>query len=639
MQLVKTIFLWILLPFSLFADCGLLDLIEYAPPKEWVASVGFSDAPDEGRHQGVIYLLADQQYHQLEKEVYFHRVKKILTSAALDSVAKVELCFAPSYEKVTLHQMQIYRDGEVIDQLSACQKKVLDEGFSSHHLIYEEQKRLVCILEDLREGDVLEYSYTIKRDPPFFMGHAQASFPLVKRLFAKRVFNRLVGRPELQAKVHGIDLTATEERVDQELCAWTWVREQVEPILVESNIPAWYFDEPWIQVSDWESWEAIGKGYASALSFPEEAVSAVAPLVRQWQEEHEDVEGVLLAALDFVQNQIRYLSMHEGEESWRPHCPNEVLARRYGDCKDKTALFLAILEHLQIEGYPVLVNSTLHQAIEGFIPCSCFDHVIAALVFNGEVFFIDPTRSLQVGGLKQRALSPYRVGLPLKEGCAGLVAIPSSCWDTLMKQSLKVHVHPHEHTAEISLHKVVSGYMAEELRHLIQLNSTYEIRCFFENYLHRFYENIEYLGEIQFADDIEHNCIEAFVDYKIADFGEADEDSFSFELQPLILQGVLRPINTHRKSPLGQYFPYAVEEELILHVDGGEISEKEKNLALVNPSFEVLFSKECIEKGFVIRYAFHTLKDVIEPADFSLVKKHFKLLGEQLNFSFEVICN
>lgn len=44
------------------------------------------------------------------------------------------------------------------------------------------------------------------------------------------------------------------------------------------------------------------------------------------------------ASLRWVQSEVRYFSVSFGESSHRPYAPAEVIARRYGDCKDKSYL-------------------------------------------------------------------------------------------------------------------------------------------------------------------------------------------------------------------------------------------------------------------------------------------------------------
>src|SRR3546814_349035 len=63
------------------------------------------------------------------------------------------------------------------------------------------------------------------------------------------------------------------------------------------------------------------------------------------------------AALRLVQNEIRYLYRGMENGNYVPQAPEATWSLRYGDCKAKTLLLLAMLDQLGIEARPALVSS------------------------------------------------------------------------------------------------------------------------------------------------------------------------------------------------------------------------------------------------------------------------------------------
>ena len=59
----------------------------------------------------------------------------------------------------------------------------------------------------------------------------------------------------------------------------------------------------------------------------------------------------------FVVKEIRYLALSHGRSAYFPHSTDGTLSRRYGDCKDKTALLIEMLDTIGIESHPVLVTT------------------------------------------------------------------------------------------------------------------------------------------------------------------------------------------------------------------------------------------------------------------------------------------
>ena len=95
-----------------------------------------------------------------------------------------------------------------------------------------------------------------------------------------------------------------------------------------------------LQFSEFSGWSDV-VGWANELfqsngNLGEDGRAMVETLRKKATEEDR-----VVAALEFVQSQIRYFSVSIGESSHRPTQPEVVLQRRYGDCKDKSLLLVA----------------------------------------------------------------------------------------------------------------------------------------------------------------------------------------------------------------------------------------------------------------------------------------------------------
>lgn len=104
--------------------------------------------------------------------------------------------------------------------------------------------------------------------------------------------------------------------------------------------------------------------------------------------------GRAAAALQLVQEQIRYVYIGLDDGAYRPASADETWTRRYGDCKAKTALLLALLRELGIEAEAVLVNSGGGDGMDERLPAlGLFDHVVVRAVVDGRTVWLDGTRS------------------------------------------------------------------------------------------------------------------------------------------------------------------------------------------------------------------------------------------------------
>ncbi|MBI5501274.1 MAG: tetratricopeptide repeat protein [Deltaproteobacteria bacterium] len=94
-----------------------------------------------------------------------------------------------------------------------------------------------------------------------------------------------------------------------------------------------------------------------------------------------------------VASTVRYVAAEYGSHGLAPAAPSVVLARGWGDCKDKTALLLAALDAAGIQAVPALVRTRWagdDPSAGGFAFPYAFDHVIAYLPPPLDRF-VDPT--------------------------------------------------------------------------------------------------------------------------------------------------------------------------------------------------------------------------------------------------------
>ncbi|MEI9969999.1 MAG: transglutaminase-like domain-containing protein [Terracidiphilus sp.] len=62
------------------------------------------------------------------------------------------------------------------------------------------------------------------------------------------------------------------------------------------------------------------------------------------------------AIVDYLDREVRYTGIEFGEAAIVPHDPAETLAKKYGDCKDKATLLVAMLRAAGIPANVALLN-------------------------------------------------------------------------------------------------------------------------------------------------------------------------------------------------------------------------------------------------------------------------------------------
>ena len=96
---------------------------------------------------------------------------------------------------------------------------------------------------------------------------------------------------------------------------------------------------------------------------------------------------------EFVAREVRYVALEHGASAVVPRRAGDTLESRYGDCKDKVTLLLALARGAGYQAWPVLVGST-RRDLERLRPPALgyFDHMIACVrAPDGAQHCFDPT--------------------------------------------------------------------------------------------------------------------------------------------------------------------------------------------------------------------------------------------------------
>ena len=160
------------------------------------------------------------------------------------------------------------------------------------------------------------------------------------------------------------------------------------------NMPTRFEPVPIIVFSSFADWKAVAQSmaplYGVAGAIP--PGSDLAARVDAIAARSTDPVQRMADALRLVQDEVRYQLISLGTGNYQPQTPVDTWAKRYGDCKAKTRLLLAILDHLGIAAEPVLANVKRGDGLVQTVPAAmAFDHVFVRAIVGGESYWLDGT--------------------------------------------------------------------------------------------------------------------------------------------------------------------------------------------------------------------------------------------------------
>jgi tetratricopeptide (TPR) repeat protein len=179
-----------------------------------------------------------------------------------------------------------------------------------------------------------------------------------------------------------------------------------------------------VQLSSFSSWEEVGRWFGTLVQ-PKVAVS---PEIRAKADEltkgKTTEDEKLHAIYDFVSTRYRYIGVDLGLSRYTPRSAADVLANRYGDCKDKHTLFAALLQAVAIPAYPVLISSNFR--IDASFPSpSLFDHVVTAIPRGDSFLILDTTPEVAPFGMLVASLRDRQALAIPATSIARLVTTPA----------------------------------------------------------------------------------------------------------------------------------------------------------------------------------------------------------------------
>lgn len=402
-----------------------------APAPAWVAPIAMAQADPARRDQPAqMLLVANQtQYGPEHHDHYFETAILIQNMQGLQGFGNITLPWRPEQTDLIVHKVQIIRNGAVIDLLGGGRRfTVLRRESNLESAMLDGVLTAVLQAEGLAVGDILHVSFTLRRragalplrGDDFMI--APSVVP-VRRLYSRQIWPqgmpirwRATGALERAARVRTTRL-GTELVVDL-----TDFQAPPPP----AQAPVRYLLPSTLQITEYRDWPEVG---ALLAPFYDRAatLAATSPLrerIARIAAATPDPRARAMAALRLVQDEVRYFAVVMGDGNYLPAGAEETWSRRYGDCKGKTVLLIALLRELGIEAEPMIVHSILGDTLGERLPqLSLFDHVIVRARIGGRSYWLDGTRT---GDRDIEALASSRLGwgLPLRAASAELERLP-----------------------------------------------------------------------------------------------------------------------------------------------------------------------------------------------------------------------
>jgi hypothetical protein len=575
---------------------------------------------------GEYFVLADEQLQVdgANRIRYNHYATRAINDKGLGAIASIEIGFDPAYETLTLHAINVIRDGKVISKLATAKVRILQRETELDYRIFDGRKTANVFLDDVRVGDVVEYAYSLRGANPVFGGHHFGEFDMSWRVPVAHRFARLLV-PQGSEPVFTYHNKAPHPQLlmQGDYREYRWDLRNIAPLHVDNGAPAWYDPYPWVEWGDFKDWGEVvrwAEPYYRTPAKPGAALRAeVARIVADYSQPKERVQ----AALQFVQREIRYLGVEIGASSHAPTAPDLVLQRRFGDCKDKALLTVTLLRALGFNAHPMLVNTSLKQGVRDYQASpAAFNHVIVQLKLGTQTYWLDPTRAPQPGGLDTIYQPDFGYGLVVDDATNGLVSMAADVPARVFRRLIIAKFDTRsgfEQPVGFTLTTVTVGAAAESLRNNLATQDYAQLQKQYLNYYAHYFPGISVKAPIEVNDDTENNQFTVVEHYQIKNFWRHNAEKKRLEATVFVpdLEDYLRrPDTTIRTAPLALQHPLDIAVRSVWQLpEAWPISKNDYHVSNAAFDFNTSLSLENNAHNVVELDRFTTHKNYVSAAD------------------------
>lgn len=424
---MRVLLVWIAAAFLVLAGPTFAQEVQRAPVPAWVSPLPTEAIP--ASDGAPVRILSVDRQVRLDAEgehTYTETRYRIQTAAGLPMANTINGAWNPSRQTLDVHKIHIIRDGQVIDVLDGQSFQTLRRERNLESAMLDGVLTATLQPRDLRVGDIIETAFTLHDNGGVLAPHQETLDSISPGANVGRYRVRAswpADRPirfRLSEPWQAVQPRRTRDGYEIEID-----ERNLAPLRMPGDLPDRYMITRVLQLTDFADWGALSTLMAPLYARAEqlEPDSPLNAEIARIKAANPTIEGQIAAVVRLVQDDVRYLALAMGEGGYVPATADETWRSRYGDCKGKTVLLLALLHALGVQAEPALVSTRLGDGLDGQLPLvSWFDHVIVRAELNGQVYWIDGASS------GDRALAdimtpPYHWALPVRADGAGLEAL------------------------------------------------------------------------------------------------------------------------------------------------------------------------------------------------------------------------
>lgn len=309
--------------------------------------------------------------------VHVQQIFYIATEQGARQYASQPVQYAPATQELRILRARVHKaDGRIVEGTDGDDSRVADAATAMYYDVRSREVRFPGV----EKGDVVELDYRItptSATNPYgdYFGDMvvfRTSLPeRLKRYVLIAPFGRKLNIVEKRMTAPASVTETNGERV------YRWQERNLPALVNETRGPGVTEIAPYVHVSTFASWSDLGHWYAELIrpqfQLDSNLRDVAAQIVVGKKTEFDKIDAIY----QFVLRNTHYVALEFGIYSYKPYPVTQTYERRFGDCKDKASLIIALLREAGIDADLALLRTRRMGEIDPHAASiSLFNHAI-----------------------------------------------------------------------------------------------------------------------------------------------------------------------------------------------------------------------------------------------------------------------
>jgi transglutaminase-like putative cysteine protease len=345
-------------------------LAEDAPPVIAVTVPAASTAPYDVVRQFIdIQVMEDGSYLKGEELAY-----RVRDAQGVTALQQVTLSFTQGFQDYrVVSAYTLKADGARIEV--PRERMLLGHGASSLPG-FQDENNLTIFFPNVEIGDQVVLRTIFRQDIPWYEGNFAATFPFTRTVVVEQARLQVSAPSDLPVMISSTGMQGGAEQIIDGQKRWIWTYSNDLPLNFAQDSVVEIDADPHVALTTFANYAEVAEAYAERSEDKSAVTPEIQALADALTEGVTDEREQVRILYHWVASQISYVAIFLGAGGFTPHEAGEILANRYGDCKDHVVLLEALLAAKGIESTAVLINLGSEYEILDTPSPFYFNHVI-----------------------------------------------------------------------------------------------------------------------------------------------------------------------------------------------------------------------------------------------------------------------